>query len=129
MTAIEPAAKSTIAPTVCRLRWGWWAAFAFLCVGFISIAADSALHFDDSPMDGPFQLFNAIRRLAAGQRFGGTFQFFHGPGLPYLHLIPFYLFGGTFLASEMTRQLVSIVVALAVFAVFFRGWTGSWRDG
>lgn len=80
-------------------------------------------------MDGPFQLFNALRRLAAGQRFGGTFQFFHGPGIPYLHLLPFYLFGGSFLASEMARQTVSIVAALAVLAVFFRAWTGSWREG
>jgi hypothetical protein len=93
------------------------------------VAVDSALHFTDSPMDGPFQLFNALRRLSAGQRFGGTFQFFHGPGIPYLHLLPFYLFGRDLVASEMARQLVSIVVALAVLAAFFRAWTGSWREG
>lgn len=100
-----------------------------LCVGFVSIAADAPLHFDGSPIDGPFQLFNALRRLAAGQRFGGTFQYFHGPGVAYLHLLPFYFFGGDLLASEMARQLVSIIAALAMFAGFFRAWTGSWRDG
>jgi hypothetical protein len=112
-----------------RPHWGWWVAFAMLCVGFASIAAERALHFEDSPIDGPFQLFNALRRLAAGQRFGGTFQFFHGSGIPYLHLIPFEVFGGSFLASEMVRQLLSIVVALSVFALFFRAWIGSWHDG
>ena len=100
-----------------------------LCVGYTSIAAEQALHFKDSPIDGPFQLFDALRRLAAGQRFGGTFQFFHGSGIPYLHLIPFSLFGGSFLASEMVRQELSILVALSVFAFFFRAWTGSWHDG
>lgn len=112
-----------------RPHWGWWVAFGILCVGYASIAAERALHFEDSPIDGPFQLFNALRRLAAGQRFGGTFQFFHGSGIPYLHLIPFYLLGGSFLASEMVRQLLSIVVAVSVFALFFRAWTGSWHEG
>jgi hypothetical protein len=110
-------------------HWGWWVAFATIGVGLLAVGADSVLHFRDAPMDGPFQLFNALRRLAAGQHFGGTFQFFHGPGIPYLHLLPFYLFGGSFLASEMARQMVSIVAALAVLAVFFRVWTGSWREG
>src|SRR4051812_3820605 len=71
-----------------RPHWGWWVAFGVLVVGLSSIAAESAIHFDDTPIDGPFQLFNALRRLSAGQRFGGTFQFFHGPGIPYLHLLP-----------------------------------------
>jgi len=135
MNSVEPettaAARPSSAPTEtsARLHWGWWVAFGILCVGFGSIAAESALHFADTPIDGPFQLFNALRRLAAGQRFGGTFQYFHGSGIPYLHLIPFYLFGGDFLASEMARQLVSIVAALVLFASFFRAWTGSWREG
>lgn len=112
-----------------RPHWGWWVALGILTVGYASIAAERALHFQDSPIDGPFQLFNALRRLAAGQRFGGTFQFFHGSGIPYLHLIPFYLLGGTFMASEMTRQLLSIMVAVLVFVLFFRAWTGSWDEG
>ena len=112
-----------------RPHWGWWVALGVVSVGYASIAAEQALHFKDSPIDGPFQLFNALRRLAAGQRFGRTFQFFHGSGIPYLHLIPFSLFGGSFMASEMTRQLLSIVVAVAVFILFFRAWTGSWGEG
>jgi hypothetical protein len=34
-------------------------AFSILCIGLLSIGADSALHFHDAPIDGPFQLFNA----------------------------------------------------------------------
>ena len=41
------------------------------------------MHFDSYAMDGPFQLFNSLRRIAVGQRIGDTFQFFHGPGIPY----------------------------------------------
>jgi len=133
-TPVDPSFQDSVEPSnpapgqPPRPHWGWWIAFAILTIGFASIAAERALHFTDSPIDGPFQLFNALRRLADGQRFGGTFQFFHGSGIPYLHFIPFYLFGEGFLASEMTRQLVSIVAAVAVFAFFFRAWIGNWRD-
>lgn len=124
----ESDALSDLKPRTSR-PWGWWAAFAVIGVGLLCIGTDAVLHFRDAPMDGPFQLFNALRRLNDGQRFGGTFQFFHGPGIPYLHLIPFWVFGGGFLSSEMARQTVSIVAALAVLSVFFRVWTGSWREG
>src|SRR5258708_3575121 len=126
MTTLDEAApepvgsKGTPADRTPGAHWAWWGAFAFHCLGVVSIAADAPLHFNGSPIDGPFQLFNALRRLSAGQKFGATFQFFHGPGIAYIHLIPFYTFGGSFLASEMSRHLVSIVAALAVFAGFFR---------
>lgn len=110
-----------------RLHWGWIVAFAVLVLGLSSMAADAVFEFNDSPIDGPFQLFNGLRRIAAGQRLGGTFQVFHGPGVPYLHFIPFWLFGQSFVASEMSRQLVSIGAALVVLVGFFRAWTGSWR--
>ncbi|HET9425389.1 MAG TPA: hypothetical protein VFO55_08465 [Gemmatimonadaceae bacterium] len=112
-----------------RPHWGWIAGFAVLVIGFAAIAADEVFHFDDSALDGPFQLFNGLRRIADGQRLGGTFQVFHGPGVPYLHFIPFWLFGGDFLASELSRQLVSILAAVIVLVAFFRAWTGSWRVG
>lgn len=110
-----------------RVSRGWLAALALLVLGFASIAADTVFHFKDVPLDGPFQLYNGLRRIADGQRLGGTFQVFHGPGVPYLHFIPFWLFGGDFLASEMSRQIVSIVAAVAVLIAFFRAWLGSWR--
>jgi hypothetical protein len=110
-----------------RLHWGWVVTFAVMVVAFACFAADMVFHFNDSPLDGPFQLFNGLRRIAAGQRLGGTFQVFHGPGVPYLHFIPFWLFGGDFVASEMSRELVSILAAMAVLVAFFRAWTGTWR--
>src|SRR3954469_7733629 len=110
-----------------RLHWGWVVTFVVMVVSFASFAADMVFHFKDSPLDGPFQLFNGLRRIAAGQRLGGTFQVFHGPGVPYLHFIPFWLFGQSFVASEMSRQLVSIGAALLVLVGFFRAWIGNWR--
>jgi hypothetical protein len=58
----------TSAPTTPWAHWVWWVAFGVLSVGFVSIAADAPLHFDGLPIEGPFQLSNALRRLAAGQR-------------------------------------------------------------
>ena len=87
---------------------------------------DSALHFSGPPVDGPFQLFNALRRIAAGERGGADFQFFHGIGVPYLHYLPFRLFGGGFLASEITRQLISIVAYPILLVIFFRAFTRDW---
>lgn len=110
-----------------RLHWGWWLGLALIVLGFTAIAIESVFHFEDSPLDGPFQLFNGLRRIAAGQRLGDDFQVFHGPGVPYLHYLPFLLFGGDFLASELSRQVVSISAAIAVLLAFFRAWTGSWR--
>src|SRR5262249_54026470 len=55
------------------------------------------------------------------------FQFFHGLGIPYLHYPMFRLFGGTFFASELTRQLITAIlyplVLLAFVKFFVRDWT------
>lgn len=131
MTTPEPAAPKDAGVAnhpPARLHRGWVVGLVVLIVGFLAIAAEAVFHFADTPLDGPFQLFNGLRRLADGQRLGGTFQVFHGVAVPYLHLIPFYLFGGDFLASELSRQLVSIVAAIAVLLCFFRAWTGTWRS-
>lgn len=74
--------------------------------------------------DGPYQLFNPLRRIAAGQRGGVDFQFFHGLGVPYLHYPVFALAGGDFHASELSRNAVSMALYplgfLAVFAAATR---------
>jgi hypothetical protein len=78
------------------------------------------LTFDGAPVNGPFQLYNPLRRIAAGQVPGRDFVFFHGIGVPYLHYPLFALFGGkTLIASELSRQWTSIllfVISLAAFA-------------
>src|SRR3954471_15665207 len=116
------------AETKPRLHWRWVGTFVVLVVSVARFAADMVFHFRDSPIVGPFQLFNGLRRIAAGQRLGGTFQVFHGPGVPYLHFIPFWLLVRSFVASEMSRQRVSSVAAMLSLVGFFRAWTGSWRE-
>src|SRR4051812_13210769 len=84
---------------------------AYWVVGHLLNAVDvSLIVFDRPRADGPFQLFNALRRIDAGQRGGVDFQFFHGIGLPYL-FYPFYrLFGGSIHGSEFARQLIPLAI-------------------
>jgi hypothetical protein len=74
--------------------------------------------FNGFPADGPFQTFNPLRRIAAGQHGGVDFQFFHGLGLPYL-LYPLYALGGkTIFSSELSRELLSVLAfALTIIAI------------
>jgi len=105
---------------------GWWVLFGFLCLLMIVIGTESAFHFVGPAIDGPFQLYNSLRRIWAGQRAGIDFQFFHGLGLPFLHYPLFRLFGGTFAASEVTRQLMSAVLYPLVLLVFLRFFIRDW---
>ncbi len=107
-----------------RRRLALWSAwYGLLFVAFLSLGIETAVHFNGPPIDGPFQLYNALRRIAAGQRIGVDFQFFHGAGVPYLHFLPFRLFGGGFFASELARQVVSVVLFALTFLVVFFAWT------
>jgi hypothetical protein len=120
---------STATPTLPASRRAtaiWAALFAVLCLFAIIAGLETALHFLGSAIDGPFQLYNSLRRILAGQHGGVDFQFFHGLGIPYLHYIPFRLLGGNFIASEISRELVSSVlypVSVVLFLKFFiRDW-------
>ena len=55
------------------------------------------------------------------------FQFFHGILIPYLHYIPYRVFGGGFTASEVSRQLISTLSAPLLLLAFFRVYTNNWR--
>ncbi len=117
-----------VAPTTSlNARLGWGAFFGYLCHFMIVIGIESALHFVGPAIDGPFQLYNSLRRIWVGQRGGVDFQFFHGLGIPYLHYLPFRLLGGGFLHSELVRELVSVLaypLTVIVFLRFFlRDWT------
>ncbi len=112
-----------------RSRWRitvWSVWYGLLCVGLLSVGIETAIHFNGPPIDGPFQLYNALRRIAAGQRIGVDFQFFHGAGVPYLHYLPFRLFGGGFFASEIARQVVSVALFAMTFVAVFYAWTRDW---
>lgn len=107
--------------------WGWLVGFVLASVALFCAAAESAMHFDSYAMDGPFQLFNALRRISVGQRIGDTFQFFHGPGIPYFFFPAFAMGGRTFIAAELSRQLISIGLFLASTLALSRALTGNWR--
>jgi hypothetical protein len=101
--------------------------FAFFWLLMIVIGSETALHFLGPAIDGPFQLYNSLRRIWVGQRGGVDFQFFHGLGIPYLHYPMFRLLGGTFIASELTRELMSVmlypIVTLVFLKFFIKDWT------
>lgn len=113
----------------------WTVLFVLLSSLNVVGGLETALHFNGPAIDGPFQLYDALRRIAAGQTGGVDFQFFHGLAIPYVHYLPFRLFGGTFAASEITRQLVSgllyPVTILIFLAAFLRDWkrTLVWATG
>ena len=107
--------------------WGWLAAFAVLSIAVFCAAVESAMHFESYAMDGPFQLFNSLRRISVGQRIGDTFQFFHGPGIPYFFFPGFALGGRTFVAAEVSRQLINVALFLASTLILSRALAGSWR--
>src|ERR1041384_2854220 len=108
-------------PAIC------WLVFAGLALSQLSVAIETALHFDGSAIDGPFQLYNALRHIAAGHRPGVDFQFFHGVGVPYAHYWLFLLFGGQFAGAELAREVLTAaaipVSLLIVFRAFVRTWT------
>lgn len=93
----------------------------------IIVAYENAAHFSGSAIDGPFQLYNALRRIQAGFRPGVDFQFFHGLGLPFLLYGPYRLFGGGLHGSQLAREVITAVIQPLVFVVAFRVFTGSWR--
>lgn len=114
--------------SVARLRGAalWWGLFAFLSFLMVVMALEMAVHFSGPAIDGPFQLYNALRRIWVGQTPGVDFQFFHGIGIPYLHFIQFRLFGGTFLGSEIARQLTSSLLYPITIVVFLRYFLKDW---
>lgn len=87
-------------------------------VSYIGLGLYEVLHFDGFPADGPFQLFNPLRRIAEGQRAGVDFQFFHGIGVPFLHYPLFWLFGKTIFASELSRSFTSLICYLLSLGIF-----------
>lgn len=74
--------------------------------------------FDGFPFDGPYQTFNALRRLDDGQRPGRDFVVFHGIGGPLLQYPYFKLLGSDIAASEISKTYLSRLQVLAVVLLF-----------
>jgi hypothetical protein len=82
-------------------------------------ALNTALWFNGAPADGPFEVYNPLRRIEAGQTPGRDFIQYHGIGVPYLHYPLFALFGGkTLTASELSRQFTSILLFILSLGAF-----------
>ena len=93
---------------------------AWMLVSLVN-ALKAALWFDGFPDNGPFQVYDPLRRIAAGQRVGHDFQFFHGIGIPLLHYPIFRLFGGNSLvAAELSRQFTSLLLFSVTLWAFVR---------
>lgn len=106
------------------------ALWAFLFLVFATVpfvvAYETAMHFTGVAIDGPFQLYNALRRIQAGYSPGVDFQFFHGFGVPYLHYWLFRLLGGGLRGSELARETITALAYPLVCLVFFRVFAGTW---
>lgn len=98
-----------------------------LAFGLLIIILADVLIFNGFAANGAFQLMNPLRRLAAGEAIGSDFNFFHGIGVPLIHLPFYYLFGQGLLGSEIARWLVSpglfVLTTFCFFYVFRRAWS------
>ena len=104
----------------------WALLTAVLTVATLLFAFETAMHFKGSAIDGPFQLYNSLRRIAAGFRPGLDFQYFHGLGIPYIHYWLYRLLGGGLRGSELARELLATVAYPLVFLAVFRAFAGDW---
>lgn len=86
-----------------------------------------ATDFSGYALDGAFQLYNPLRRMAAGELPGRDFPFFHGVAVPWLHFPFFQLLGGNIFASEFTRWMLSPVLFGASGYLFLRALLGGWQ--
>lgn len=125
--AFQPASKRRHAG---YLEW-WVGVFAALVIaGYIIIALLQALQhaidFSGWGMDGAFQLYNPLRRIAEGEIPGVDFPVFHGIGIPVVHFPFFVLFGQNIFASELARWLVSPALFMGSAVVFMKALLRSW---
>jgi len=71
--------------------------------------------FNGIQADGPFQLYNSLRRVDVGQLPGRDFPCFHGLGHAYAHYPVYRLLGGDLFASELSRQLTSRLLGVGIY--------------
>lgn len=98
------------------------AVLCYLIADYVLLAHSKTYYFDGIAIDGPFQLFNALRRLEYGQWPGADFPFFHGIGQVYLHAPLYVALGRNLFASEMSRWLVSILTSIAASWLLLRAF-------
>lgn len=104
----------------------WVVLLLVFSLASLVVAFEAAMHFNGIAIDGPFQLFDALRRIQAGYRPGVDFQFFHGMGMPFVFYWLYRLLGGGLGGSELSRQLITTGVYPLVFLAFFRAFSKDW---
>ncbi len=105
----KPRGRSTV-------LWTVLACGVFVVLSATRIIPSLAI-FSSAPMNGAFQLFNPLKRLAAGEMLTRDFDFFHGIGTLLIHYPVFHLAGGDLFASEIARHLLSPLAFLATFLI------------
>ncbi len=85
--------------------------------------------FEGHFADGPFQYYDALRRLDLGQLPGRDFPAFHGLGIPIIGYPLYRVVGRDLIGSELTRQLVCRLAAIAVYLLTSYLLTGSLWPG
>ena len=82
-----------------------------------SIYESQLLHYN--PINGDFQTYNPLRRMAAGENAGKDFQPYMGLGITYATYLPFAVMGKTFAASKFSAQLMHMwLFGLGSFVLF-----------
>ena len=94
----------------------------------LSSSMFNSVNFSGFAADGPFQIYNPLRRLAAGQIIGRDFQFFHGIGIPLFNYPLFHLLGSNVFASEFTRWILSYLTFISTAFIFFKVTLRSYRN-
>ncbi|WP_318511274.1 hypothetical protein [Photobacterium leiognathi] len=97
----------------------FWLAIAASLVIWLVYAYSKSYFFDGYPFDGPFQSYNALRRIDSGSIIGNNYDYFHGAGIPYLNYVFYKLFGGDLFASEFSRYFINILATIPVIWFIF----------
>ena len=90
-----------------------------LVIFFVLNALYRGINMDSYAANGTFQLYNPLRRMAAGQVIGRDFPFFHGVGVPILHFPIFRVLGSGVFAAEVSKWLTSPLMFIAASFLFF----------
>lgn len=85
--------------------------------------------FEGDIVDGPFQFYNWLRRIDAGEIPSRDFDCFHGCGIPLLHYPVYKLLGSDLFAAEYSRQIVSRIATLLVYLAVSKLTTGKLQLG
>ncbi len=123
--AVTPHNKSYSAAAAQATRALAFLSGVFFVLLVILIVSHEVLLFKSQPMNGAFQLYNPLRRLAAGEVIGRDFDFFHGSGTLLLHYPLYLLFGGDLLASELSRKIMCPLAFFACFHLCAAAWKTS----